>query len=375
MSHALLAPSSAHRWVNCPGSVFMESRHPDTETQAALEGTAAHWAMAEMLNGRIVAEGQITDGGTILTTEMIESAEVIVRDVQTLLQGQQLSMFAVEKSVSMAARIHAENWGTPDVRAYAPATRTLWVWDLKHGHEFVPEYENWQLIDYAAGAITELGIDGHMDQVTNVILTVVQPRNYDAAGPVRRWVVKASDLRGYFNRLQMAAEDATSGVAGTRAGSWCVHCKARGDCQTLQRDAWRSADLAGAATPVEMPLAAVGLELGMLQDARQRLEQRILGLQTQVEASLRSGKPVEGWSIEQGYGREKYTVPDEQVITVAKMCGIDASKAGVVTPNQLRAAGMPKEFVDTIARKPLGEMRLVRGTSAKTRKVFDGFVK
>lgn len=373
--HARLAPSSAHRWVNCPGSVFMEARHPNEDTQASIEGTAAHWAMAEMLHGRMVAEGQITDAGTILTSEMIESAEVIVRDVQKLLAGQQLSVFAIEQRVSMASRIHEQNWGTPDVRAYCPTTRTLWIWDFKHGHEFVPEYENWQLIDYAAGVCAEVGLDGLTDQWTTVILTVVQPRNYDPAGPVRRWVVKASDLRGYFNRLQMAAEDATSGAAGTRAGSWCVHCKARGDCQTLQRDAYRTAAIAGDAVPVEMPISAVGLELGMLEDASKRLEQRIIGLRAQVEASIQAGKHVDGWSIEQGYGREKYTVPDEQVIAVAKMCGIDASKTAVITPNQLRAAGMPAEFVNTIARKPLGERKLVRGISSSTRKVFDGFVK
>ena len=40
--HALLSPSSAHRWINCPGSVGLIKDIPEVMSEYALEGSAAH---------------------------------------------------------------------------------------------------------------------------------------------------------------------------------------------------------------------------------------------------------------------------------------------------------------------------------------------
>lgn len=374
--HAVLAPSSAHRWVHCPGSVALVRRYPQPESAEAAEGTAAHWAMAEMLAGRVVAEGQITDRGAVLTEEMIESAQVCVDDVAKVLAGQQLSMYAVEHRVSMAKRIHRDNWGTYDVGAYAAATRMIWVWDFKHGHQFVDEYENWQLIDYVAGIAGELGLDGLAEQHTTVVMTVVQPRCYDRGGPVRRWTVKLSDLRAHFNHLEMAADEATGDFpATTKPGPYCTQCDARHACLALQRDSYRSASLALQATPVDLPPEAAALELRMLEDAHKRLGARAEGLRVQIESTLRRGVPVAGWALEQNVPREAYTVPVEQVLQMASLMGINAAKAGAITPAQLRKAGMPSEVVAQISHRPPGVMKLARDDNAATRRIFDGFVK
>jgi hypothetical protein len=44
--HALLSPSSAHRWLNCNPSAVLERDFEDHETEAAALGTAMH-ALAE----------------------------------------------------------------------------------------------------------------------------------------------------------------------------------------------------------------------------------------------------------------------------------------------------------------------------------------
>lgn len=46
-AHALFGPSSAHRWLECPGSVLLEQGMPDTASESAAEGTLAH-ELAEM---------------------------------------------------------------------------------------------------------------------------------------------------------------------------------------------------------------------------------------------------------------------------------------------------------------------------------------
>lgn len=41
-SHAVLSASSAHRWLRCPPSALACASKPDTASEAALQGTAAH---------------------------------------------------------------------------------------------------------------------------------------------------------------------------------------------------------------------------------------------------------------------------------------------------------------------------------------------
>ena len=49
MAHAELSPSSAVRWMTCPGSVAMNRGLEDRGSSHADEGTAAHWLAAACL--------------------------------------------------------------------------------------------------------------------------------------------------------------------------------------------------------------------------------------------------------------------------------------------------------------------------------------
>lgn len=48
LQHAKLSASSAHRWLNCPGSVEFSSFYPSRDTFYTKEGSLAH-ALAEVL--------------------------------------------------------------------------------------------------------------------------------------------------------------------------------------------------------------------------------------------------------------------------------------------------------------------------------------
>ena len=48
-AHSVKSPSAMHRLIRCPGSVILSKDIPDTTSEAALEGTCAHWLAEEML--------------------------------------------------------------------------------------------------------------------------------------------------------------------------------------------------------------------------------------------------------------------------------------------------------------------------------------
>lgn len=373
--HAILAPSSADTWVICHAMPLtvkdMVERLPPGDTQPADDGTASHWAMAEIAGGRVVAEGQVTSDGHVLSQEMIDGAQMMIDDVVVTVPHIDRQFWHVEERVSMARRIHADNWGTPDLWVYDITTMTLYIWDYKFGHGIVEVFENWQLLDYLAGILEAIGIDGNMEQHVKVVFTIVQPRAFHRDGPIRRWRVEsAANLRGYHNRLEMAAEDAMSGFASATPNANCVHCEARHVCQALQRDAYRSAQLSYQGVPVLMTPEAVGLELTLLTEAAKRLEARINGLATQGDAMVRGGKSVPGWELEKVLPREKWHDP-KKAAAYARLLKLDIVKEeSLITPRQAREMGMPAEIVAELSGRGPAGLKFVAVEESRGRRLF-----
>lgn len=376
MTHALLAPSAAHRWLECPGSVMLSQAYPDEGGPDALDGEASHYAAAEMLADKVVAEGQIAPNGVILTDEMLEAAEVYVDAVRRAFSRATLlgdAGVVVERTVPIP-RIHAAHcWGTPDARGWLPGF-VLHVFDYKFGHRVVEAYENWQLIAYAAGLLDEPHVRDFVrqrgDENITLKLTVVQPRAPHAEGPVRTWTCKASDIRGHVNRLQMAGDAALDAEPPTRAGPWCRDCSARHACPTLQREGAAIMSALGGSMPFDLTPQALGVELRYLDRAAAILEARKSGLEEQAQAMLKRGEAVPFWRIAQEPGRERWTVPDEQVVALGDALGLKLGKVKAVTPNQARTAGADAATVASMSERPLSAFKLRPDDGTAARKVF-----
>lgn len=375
--HAILPPSDADTWVVCTAKPLMvrdlQFKLPEKEEHvlAAKDGTASHWAMAELAAERVVAEGQITDDGHVLSQEMIDGAQMLIDDVVATLPDVPRQHWRVEQRVSMARRIHPHNWGTPDLWVFVASTWTIYVWDYKFGHNLVEVFENWQLMDYLAGIMETLGIDAITEQRVKVVFTIVQPRGFHPEGPIRRWEVSsAANLRGYHNRLEMAAEEAMSGFAAARPNANCIYCEARHVCQALQKDAYRSAQISLQAVPLLMSPDAIGLELAILEDAAERLKARISGLATQGEAMIRSHKAVPGWEIVSEPSREKWKDP-KLAAKIGRTLKVNIVKEEtLLTPRQAREAGMPVELVAELAERGKPSQKFKRVEESRGRRLF-----
>lgn len=371
--HALLAPSSNATLMRCAGSVRLARMYPeDGDSQAALEGTASHWAGQEMLLGREVDVGQVAPNGVTLDVDMIDGAEMYALAVREKVPA---PAGHVEERVS-CRNVHPYMWGTPDFWHYDPIKRVLYVFDYKYGHRFVEVFENWQLIAYAAGIIWELNLD---DQDIVVHFCIVQPRAYHRDGPVRTWRVRGDELRARVNLLASAAEAAVR-VDGTfnetavcTPNPGCIDCTGRRGCEALQRTSMAALDLAGAPVPFDLPAPAVGVELRMIQHAMTMLEARASGLEEQAKAAMLSGQDVPWFRLERKQGRERWMRPVTEVLALGDMLGLKLAKPPeAITPTQARKLGLPAELTATYAGRPAGELALVPDDGSKARKVFSG---
>lgn len=368
--HALLAPSSMGTTMHCPGSVQLARLYPeDSDAQAAREGAASHWAGSELLEGREVDIGQVAPNNVTLDLDMIEGAETYRDAVRELVPigGQ------VEQRVDIRW-IHPFMWGTPDFWHYDPVQRTLHVFDYKYGHRFVDIFENWQMIAYTAGILQTIDTD---DREITVRMTIVQPRNFHRDGPVRTWVIRAVDLRPYFNRLAGGAEAAVWHTGEFNPSAVCVvnpgcrDCTGRRACPTLQRAAMADVDLAEAPVPFDLPPAAVGAELRMINHAISKLEARASGLEEQAKAAMMSGTDVPWFRLERSQSREKWLRPITEVLALGSILGVDlAKRADAITPTQARKLGLSEELTATYAGRTSGEMKLVPDDGRQARKVF-----
>ena len=76
--HANLGASKAERWMNCPGSVALEADLPNTSSEYAREGTAAHEVAEQCLLSGKDAIDFLDEIITVTETEIIWGKETQV---------------------------------------------------------------------------------------------------------------------------------------------------------------------------------------------------------------------------------------------------------------------------------------------------------
>ncbi len=361
----------------------MSQQYPEIGPRPeAAEGDASHEIGAELIGAAAVgwpkrtAEefiGRPASNGVIYNEALFEGAELYANDVAAIMRSRGIFggvNLGIEHSVT-ARRIHELSFGTLDSFVFDRKALELFIWDYKFGYEVVEVFENWQLLNYMAGLFEQLGIDGLEDQALKVRFRVVQPRAFHRDGPIREWIVKASDLRGYFNQLHAAAHEALGPNAVCRTGSHCRHCTARHACPPALRMGLRLFELADRPIPVELSPAALGVQLAIIRRGREHLEYLESAFETQVKTRIRTGGIVPGWAAEEGIGREKWKRPVSEVVAMGDLLDQELRKPeATITPTQARKLGIDGAVITAYSEHPRTGLVIVPDNGNKTKQVF-----
>lgn len=358
-----LSPSHASRRMACPGSHALEALFPQDNSDHAQEGILAHKIAAETLrNNCYVSHPDETD-------EMREGAELYHGFVYSRLSA--TSKIFIEQPLDISV-IHPDCRGIPDCWTLLSDIE-LDIFDYKFGHSFVEVYENWQLIEYAAGILEYLQIDGMRDQHMWVNMHIIQPRSFHPEGQIRTWRMKACDLRPYFNRLRESEYAALQPNASCTPSPQCYNCAARHACVALQAAAMDSVDVSYSAIPHNMAARELSTELRTLEHAAARLKDRIAGLSAEALAMISRGERLPHHHGERGRGRERWSIPVEEVIELGELYGIELRKPAAITPKQAAALAsdvLTPERIRELSETPIGELKLVPVDTRKTDKMF-----
>lgn len=142
-NHALLAPSSSERWINCPPSAKENAVQQDTSSSYAQQGTDAHalceYKVKKALGHRV---RDPTEDLTYFDEEMAECSdtycEFVMEQVETAKQNCSDPLVLVEQRLDFTRWV-AESFGTADCIIVADGMLT--VIDFKYGLGILVEAE------------------------------------------------------------------------------------------------------------------------------------------------------------------------------------------------------------------------------------------
>ncbi len=353
--HALLSASGAHRWLNCPPSAILESREPDSTSEAAEQGTVAHalaeWKLRRALHHAPTVKPvsdwidqemeHLTDDYVAFVQEHVSLAREACGDPQVLIE-QRLDF----------SHVVPGGFGTGDCVIIAEPT--LHIIDLKYGQGVLVEAaHNPQLMLYALGALHAFG---DLYDVDTIAVTIYQPRR----GNVDTWETSVADLEAWADsEVKPKAELAAAGGGDFCPGAWCQFCRIAPTCR-----ARAEANLALAkhefASPVELSdgeIADVLARLPLLKSWASDVEAYALSL------AVNQGKTWDGFKLVAGRSVRRYT-DETKVAQAAQAAGYadiyDKKLITLTAMERLMGKATFADILGDLVVKPAGKPTLVR---------------
>lgn len=305
--HSDWAPSAAHRWTVCPGSVqACRNVTPLPDTEYSRDGTAAHELAAECLrNGSYDAFEYVESelAGVEITPQMAQAVNVYLDDTYAHLANED-ELFVEQRFY--LPQIGEQVFGTVDRAIYKPKERALDIGDFKYGVGiYVPVEDNLQMQMYGLGALAAF----RGKKIGTVRVTIVQPRCGEE--PVRTVEYDRMQLFDFQTWLQERYADTLKPDAPRVPGNHCQFCDAAAGCPALTAAARAVAH--DAPGQIANPDALSSEELGRRYAEADTLALWLKAVKTRAVAEAKQGRMPAGLKWVQGRGRRVWKGDDATV--------------------------------------------------------------
>lgn len=223
-THTDTSPSSADRWMNCPGSVALCAQMPKPEqSKYAGEGEAAHKLLERCLkNPKFVPFDFVGEEiGEFTVTEEMAEAVAYAREV-VFAELQKGGKLLVEEKVEVTPGLS----GRLDIGIVRHFNSVV-VMDFKYGKGIlVSAVENPQLLLYALPLVAQY-------EAVNVKLVVIQPRTEDQKSV---WECDINYMKTFWDEASRKLQLTREPNAMVHPGSWCKWCWAKPICPKVRQD-------------------------------------------------------------------------------------------------------------------------------------------
>lgn len=234
--HAVLGPSSADRWMTCPGSVALTKDIPNRGSKYAAWGTVAHEVADLALQSGNNAEQYVgqpfsSDGfDFIFDMEMADCVNDYISYVHQFLDPENDTIYS-EETVPLTWLTGEEDAeGTSDIIGVTANGKRMVVADLKSGRGVqVDAIDNKQMRIYGLGALKKY--EAIYDSVEEVQMVIIQPR----LGHVDTEILTVAELRAFGEEVTIAAGIAqlpNAPLVPSEKG--CRWCDAKATCPALR---------------------------------------------------------------------------------------------------------------------------------------------
>ncbi|UDL89822.1 DUF2800 domain-containing protein [Mesorhizobium sp. PAMC28654] len=342
-AHAKRSPSSAHRWMNCPGSIRMSEGLENKSSIFADEGTAAHMLAERCLRGGqstdlyagwvidirgkedfqqyLLPGTPLIDGRFEVDPEMVDGVQLFLDTVREHYVAGSGDVLRVEQRVNFSGD---EEFGTADAVIWQPRLRRVKVFDLKYGAGVLVEVTdefgdpNPQLVCYGEGTVREyMGED-----IAALDIFIIQPRMPHTLGPVRGVTIGPLELLDWSFTIDAAVAATHDPQAPLVAGEWCKWCPAAGACPQNTKTALAVAqadfdDLDAVQLPE--PERLTPQQITRLLDGLDMFEAWAKNVRQYAYSQSDAGVKFPGYKLVQKVGRRNWTDEADAFETIESM--------------------------------------------------------
>ena len=351
--HSPLSPSSAFRWIKCTPSAKLNAALPDSTSEYALQGTAAHTLCEYKLRKLLGKDAKDpTENLTYFDAEMADCTDSYQQYVSE--QIEKAKQFCKDPIVLVEQKLDFSKWvphgfGTGD--CVIVADNVLTVIDFKYGVGILVEAEqNPQMMCYALGA---LALFDSIYDIENVVMTIFQPRRDN----ISTYELSKKELLQWADEiLSPAAQLAAKGEGEFKAGKHCRFCKVKATCRKRAEY-----NLELARYDFEMPANLEDTEIEVILSKADELAAWCSNIKEYAFQQALNGKQWNGWKLVEGRSVRKY-INEDAVAETVKNAGYDPYEhkvLGITAMTRMLGKAKFENLLSSFIEKPTGKPALV----------------